>query len=175
MNDTDPSSERWWEGRGAEAFHELDALAPPADLEARVLAACQAPLRRRRVLRRARGAALGAVLFLLGLWVGRGLDVAVTRAPAAPESPAEAGPEPDTETAPSGPEHIELLAELDPAAAAASPEQLRRAGDQYLNERHDLLGATRCYRWYLELLPADQRGEWRDEDSWLLASLRRTL
>ena len=50
---------------------------------------------------------------------------------------------------------------------------LRRAGDLFLSERMDIRGATRCYGRYLKLTP-DDRSPGR-EDTWLLASLKRTF
>ena len=172
--------ESWWEGPGASLLRELDEEPSAVALEEQILARCQVPLRRRRNLRRVRGVGLGAILFLVGLLLGRqGLPSppvsdgngggAQAEAPAEPSAPRDAPPSTDL----SDPSQVEMLAEVSPEAASA--EDLRRAGDQYLNERHDVSGAMRCYRKYLERLPEPERAAWEDGDTWLLASLRRAL
>jgi hypothetical protein len=66
---------------------------------------------------------------------------------------------------------LEIRAEH-PATADAA-HLLRRAGDLFLVERMDIRAATRCYGRYLRLTPQDRAAQL--DDTWLLASLKRTF
>ena len=66
---------------------------------------------------------------------------------------------------------LEMRAEHPPTDDAG--RLLRRAGDLFLLERMDIRAATRCYGRYLQLTPEDRVPDL--EDTWLLASLKRTF
>ncbi len=66
---------------------------------------------------------------------------------------------------------LEIRAEHPPTGNAA--QLFLRAGDLFLLERMDIRAAMRCYGRYLRLAPEDRAPDL--DDTWLLASLKRTF
>ena len=115
--------------------------------------------------------------FAIGLFVGLGQEATTTgdqpEADATPVVATENPPEPAPHDAPRGPELTNPLDMEFLARTTDGPEALallKRAGDTWLEQHHDIEAATRCYLAYLH---ADPNAAPEPEDTWLLARLRR--
>ena len=123
-------------------------------------------VRRRRRLRHGGLAASFVAVYLIGLWCGR---LGVQSAEPTPASETEASRvRADSELLLQG----GVLAQVANAPAQEKLRLLRLAGDNYLADGHDVRGALRCYRQWMELAPPALRSQADPEDSWLLLALK---